>query len=233
VRPLLAVCRTAIVLVVLAGVLWAPDARFDDPQLGLAGIGTKLVFFTIQSNLLLAAVEAVSVVAALRRRPQPSGWVVGGATFFVTITFAVYNTVLVPGGGEGAVLLFSGRPSSDLLHVVAPVLAVVDWVAFRPHPGVRVRRSLLWLAYPVAYLVFVLVRGALTSAAPHYPYPFVDVDAIGYEGVARSFAVLTPTFAVLALAFAGVDHLLGRTRAADAPGTGAAAPADGPRAVPD
>jgi hypothetical protein len=223
VRPLLAAYRSAIVLVVLAGVLWAPEARFDDPQLGFAGIGAKLVFFTIQSNLLLAAVGVVSVVAALRRRPQPSGWVVAGATFFVTITFAIYNTVLEPGGGEGAVLLFSGRPSSDLLHVVAPVLAVVDWVAFRPHPGVRARRSLLWLAYPVAYLAFVLVRGVLTSAAPHYPYPFVDVDTIGYGGVARSFAVLVPTFAVLALAFAGVDHLLGRTRAA----------ADGSRAVPE
>lgn len=216
-RPLLAVYRSAIVLVVLAGVLWAPDARFHEVQLGLGGIGTKLVYFTIQSNLLLAAMEAASVVAALRHRPQPSGWVVGGATFFVTITFAIYNTVLAPGGGDGAVLLFSGRPSSDLLHVVAPVLAVVDWVAFRRHPGVRARWSLLWLVYPVAYLVFVLVRGALSDAAPHYPYPFVDVDAIGYAGVARSFAVLTPLFAVLALAFAGVDHLLGRTRASAAP----------------
>jgi len=220
VRPLLAAYRSAIVLVVLAGVLWAPEARFDDPRLGFAGIGTKLVFFTIQSNLLLAAMQAVSVVALLRRRPQPSGWVVAGATFFVTITFAVYNTILVPGGGDGAVLLFSGRPSSDLLHVVAPVLAVVDWVAFRAHPGVRARRSLLWLAYPVAYLVFVLLRGLLTSGPPHYPYPFLDVDTIGYGGVARSFVLLTPTFAVLALAFAGVDHLLGRRRVPAGGGSG-------------
>ncbi|NIZ91897.1 Pr6Pr family membrane protein [Kineococcus rubinsiae] len=212
-RPLLVTYRSVIVLVVLAGVLWEPAARFDDPQLGFAGLGTKLVFFTIQSNLLLAAMEAVSVLAALRHRAQPSGWVVGGATFFVTITFVIYNTVLVPGGGEGAVLLFSGRPSSDLLHVVAPLLAIVDWVAFRPHPGVRARRSLLWLAYPIAYLVFVLVRGTLTLGPPHYPYPFVDVDEIGYDGIARSFAVLAPSFAVLALAFSGIDHLLGRTRA--------------------
>nr|WP_276610629.1 Pr6Pr family membrane protein [Kineococcus siccus] len=190
-----------------------PAATFADPRFTLAGLGGKLVYFTIQSNLLLAAVAAWSVVAEVRHRPGPSAWFVGGAAFFVTITFAVYNTVLVPGGGDGAVLLLSGRPSSDLLHVVAPLLALLDWVLLRPHPGAGARRSLLWLVYPVLYFVFVLVRGALTTGPPHYPYPFVDVDELGYGGVALSFAVLAPSFAVLALGFAGLDHLLGRRRA--------------------
>jgi hypothetical protein len=37
-----------------------------------------------------------------------------------------------------------------------------------------------WLAYPLAWLVYTLVRGASTD---WYPYPFVNVDQLGYDGV--------------------------------------------------
>ena len=202
--------RCGIVLCVLAGVLWASGRPFGDPALSLRGLGLKLVFFTIQSNLVLAAVTAWSVVAQVRGRAQPPLWVVGGATFFVTVTFLVYNTILVPGGGDGAVLLLSGYPSSDLLHVVAPLLAVLDWVFGRPQPGFTVRRSLVWLLYPLGYTAFALVRGQLTDSDVRYPYFFLDVDEIGWDGVGLAFSSLLVAFALLAVVFALADRRLGR-----------------------
>ncbi|NAZ78190.1 hypothetical protein GTQ99_22670, partial [Kineococcus sp. T13] len=195
---------------VLAGVLWDASATFAEPRLGPAGLGAKLVFFTIQSNLLLAAVLLWSLLAGAARRRQPPPLVVGGATFFVTVTFAVYNTVLVPGGGPGAVLLLSGRPASDLLHVAAPLLALVDWVFGRPHPGFSVRRSLVWLLYPLAYAGFALVRGQLTNSVVRYPYWFLDVDRIGWGGVSLAVAVFVVAFGLLAVLFALADRFLGR-----------------------
>lgn len=214
VRPLVPhraalVLRAVVVLVVVVGVLWVPRAPVSPVALTTAGLDDKLRYFTIQSNLVLAAVLAWSVVAGATGRRGPSGWVVGGATFFVTVTFLVYNLVLVPGGGPGAVLLVSGRPSSDLLHVVAPLLALLDWVLGRPHPGFTARRSLLWLLYPLVYLGVSLLAGARTG---FYPYFFMDPVQIGGRAVGVYVVVLLVLFALLALAFAGLDRVLGRGR---------------------
>lgn len=215
-RPLLTgtpalVLRSIVVLVVLVGVLWVPDAPATAPALTVLDLASKLQYFTIQSNLLLAVVLGWSVVADATGRRGPSPWLVGGATFFVTITFLVYNTILVPGGGEDAVLLFSGYPASDLLHVVAPVLALLDWVLDREHPGFAVRRSLLWLVYPFVYMLVSELVGARSG---FYPYFFMDPNAIGVQNVVLFFVVLFPAFALLALAFAGADRALGRSRGA-------------------
>ena len=35
-----------------------------------------------------------------------------------------------------------------------------------------------WCAYPITYFVYALARGALLDS---YPYPFIDVAAIGYN----------------------------------------------------
>jgi len=37
-----------------------------------------------------------------------------------------------------------------------------------------------WLAYPFAYLVYTMVRGRIVGT---YPYPFLDVTALGYGHV--------------------------------------------------
>ena len=202
--------RLLAVCCVLAGVLWDSAATFAEPRLGLAGLGTELVFFTVQSNLLLAAVLLWSLLAGAAHRRQPPPLVVGGATFFVTVTFAVYNTVLVPGGGPGAVLLLSGRPASDLLHVVVPLLALADWVFGRPHPGFPVRRSFLWLLYPLAYAGFALARGQVTNSAVRYPYWFLDVDRIGWGGIGLVIPAFVVAFGLLAALFALADRFLGR-----------------------
>ena len=224
VRPLLPgpvalVLRTVVVLVVVVGVLWVPDAPASAPALTTADLDGKLRYFTIQSNLLLALVLAWSVVAGLAGRRGPSGWLVGGATFCVTVTFLVYNTVLAPGGGPDAVLLISGMPSSDLLHVVAPLLALLDWVLGRRHPGFTVRRSLLWLLYPLVYLGVSLLVGSRNG---FYPYFFMDPAQIGGRAVAVYVVVLLVLFAVLALLFAGLDRLLGRGRRTAGDGAGVA-----------
>lgn len=208
-RPAGLVLRAVVVLVVVVGVLWAPGAPVGAPVLTTADLGGKLRYFTVQSNLVLAVVLAWSVVAGVTGRRGPSAWLVGGATFVVTITFLVYNLLLAPGGGPGAVLLISGQPPSDLLHVVSPLLALVDWVLGRRHPGFAVRRSLLWLLYPLGYLVVSMLVGSQNG---FYPYFFMDPAQIGWQAVGVYFVVLLAGFAVLALVFAGLDRALGRGR---------------------
>ena len=69
-----------------------------------------------------------------------------------------------------------------LLHYIAPVYMLVDWILFPPYVRLKYIRSLWWLVFPLGYVVYSLVRGLLVD---WYPYPFLDPTTNGgYFGVA-------------------------------------------------
>jgi hypothetical protein len=81
-----------------------------------------------------------------------------------------------------------------LLHSIIPVGYVVYWWLFAPRDGLSWKNAVGWLVYPGAYLVYTLARGAVSGL---YPYPFVDVTALGYRGVlARSAGLMLLFFSV-------------------------------------
>jgi hypothetical protein len=107
-------------------------------------------FFTVQSNLLVA---------------------------LLLVTVGVY--VLLLSGNEQS--LQTTIPFVNIvLHYVMPVLILLDWLVFPPQKRLSFRWSLLWLAYPVLYLVYSLVRGAFVD---WYPYPFINPVTSGWPNL--------------------------------------------------
>ena len=75
------------------------------------------------------------------------------------------------------------------------------------------RGGLIWLAYPLVYVVYSLIRGHVVD---WYPYPFLDPGPRGYTGVIQSGIGIALTAAVLVYVltlFTGQGSLLGRLRA--------------------
>ena len=65
---------------------------------------------------------------------------------------------------------------------------VADWLLAPPNARIDPRRALWWVAYPAAWVVYVMVRGAIVE---NYPYPFLDPANGGYGSVAiYSVAIL-------------------------------------------
>ena len=60
-----------------------------------------------------------------------------------------------------------------------------------------------WLVYPGVYLVYILTRGAVTGL---YPYPFVDVNVLGYAGVLAHAAVFLLVFLAMGLLVVAVGR---------------------------
>ena len=59
---------------------------------------------------------------------------------------------------------------------------MVDWLIEPPHQPIPFRRAVVpWLAFPLAWTAFTLVRGAIDG---RYPYPFLDPANGGYGVVA-------------------------------------------------
>jgi hypothetical protein len=118
------------------------------------------------------------------------------ATYMAT-TGVVYNLLL------RGIELPQGQTvpwSNEVLHVVAPLLLVLDWLLA---PG---RRRVEWkaigavVAFPIVWAVYTLIRGPI---AGWYPYPFLDpsLAPTGYASVA--FYVV-----LIAVIIGGVGALL-------------------------
>jgi len=120
-----------------------------------------------------------------------------------------------PPAGSILVPFIGGMLSNDLLHIVAPIMAVLDWLLFDVHGKLQWRYALCWLLYPLVYLAFVLIRGLFVTGPfsypyLHYPYPFLNVDKIGYRGVVLNTVIYGVAFWVIGIVFVGVDRAIGR-----------------------
>jgi len=157
-------------------------------------------YFTVQSNLLVGVVSVLLVV-----RPARDGAVFRvarlDALLCIAVTGIVYQTVL-----RGiAELSAAGQVSDLLLHLLAPLLALVAWVLVGPRP--RVDAATVWwsLAFPLAWIAYTFVRGAVVG---WYPYPFLDVTTLGLGPALLNTAVVAVVFVGLAWLVRVVDARL-------------------------
>lgn len=158
-------------------------------------------FFTILSNLLSGIVSA-----QLARRPDRDGpgWrpLRLAALVGITVTGIVYSTVLAaihqPNGAAEVTV-------NTIVHYVVPVLMVVGWLLFGPRPRTDWRAIGWSLLFPVLWLAYTLIRGAIWA---WYPYPFADVTAHGYARVALNALLVTVVLGVVAALFALGDAKL-------------------------
>lgn len=168
--------------------------------------GSSLVdfvsYFTIQSNTL---VLVAAVLIALGRPWQGTAWRLvrlAGLTG-ITVTGVVYTVAIGPYVSmEGA-----AKYCDWTFHYVVPLAAVVGHVAFADRDRFA-WRDLAFIAWPVAWLAYTLVRaevGSPSFAMPaggtgRYPYDFLNVDTEGAAAVTVAIvAVLIVLVAVAAL----------------------------------
>ncbi|HEX8348179.1 MAG TPA: Pr6Pr family membrane protein [Actinoplanes sp.] len=194
---------------------------------GAATVTGLLPYFTIQSNLAYGAFAVWAAVRARRGELVTSAPLKGAVTLYVVITGLVYHLVLTNSASGFAMAAvqrdLTASVGNQLLHTVVPLLAVLDWLLFDTRGHYRWRYAVYWLAFPMAYLIFSLLRGLVVH---RYPYPFIDAGELGYGGVAISTVFFTVTFWILGTIFVAIDRMLSgrlrRTPGASEPQTAAA-----------
>jgi hypothetical protein len=138
-------------------------------------IVTYFSFFTILTNLLVALVLSFSTWGRGGRRGRffAKPGIQSATLVYITVVGVTYSLVLRqlwnPRGAQ--------KLADVVLHDGMPVIYALYWILFVPKMGLRWKDAFGWLIYPGAYLVYLLIRGALVGV---YPYPFVDVTTLGY-----------------------------------------------------
>ncbi|MFC5820584.1 Pr6Pr family membrane protein [Nonomuraea harbinensis] len=166
-------------------------------------------FFTVQSN----AVAALYYTWRLFGR-RTSGDLKGAVTVYLVATCAVHA---VSRAGENPLELIGDNPrlmGNLLLHYVTPVMAVADWLAFDRDRPARWAAPVAWLAFPVAYGIFVLLRAPWLpeGTARRYVYPYLNVDRIGWDGFALIAGALLAAIAVAGYALVWLHRMVGAYR---------------------
>jgi hypothetical protein len=168
--------------------------------LGLSSIEGTIRFFsyfTILTNMLVA-LSLTTILA----RPQSKLGVFFSAdstqaaiAVYIFVVGMIYNLILrnlwAPQGLQLIV--------DNILHSAVPLIYVLYWIAFVPKGNLIWNDAVRWLYYPALYFLWVIIFGALTS---FYPYPFIDVNVLGYPTMFMHAAVLLIVF--LSLGFLAI-----------------------------
>lgn len=146
-------------------------------------------FFTILTNLALVLVYSGAVFSARWLAPFRKPVARAASAAAITLVGTFYYVMLRPlWQPEGLFLVWDVA-----LHYIAPILYIVWFVGFNRSGTLTLRAIPSVLAAPLAYLVYILFRGAVIG---EYPYPVFEANRIGYAQVGINALVL---FAILSL----------------------------------
>ncbi len=171
----------------------------------IGGLVTFFSFFTVLTNTLAATVLTCAVTS---RDSAGRHWflrpsVQTGVTASIVVVGLAYNLLLRhlwhPQGFQWL--------ADELLHDVMPLLFVVYWCCWVKKGTLRWWDGLPWAIYPVVYFAYVLLRGHLIGV---YPYPFVDVDKLGYPQVFINAGQILLGFLLVSWLLIAVDRWRGR-----------------------
>jgi hypothetical protein len=195
---------------IVASVAWAAvllqgylliRATLNQGRTLLDGIAVFLGYFTVLTNILVC----VSLSLVLTAKSSAAGRFVAradvcaGIAANIAFVALAYHLLLRaswnPQGGQWI--------ADVLLHYAVPVLYLLYWRLISSTGSLRWTDPLSWSAYPAVYLVYALARGEIIGT---YPYPFIDVAAIGYTQTLRNALGLLLAFMVLGLALVLVDR---------------------------
>ncbi|MBI5088039.1 MAG: Pr6Pr family membrane protein [Actinobacteria bacterium] len=167
-------------------------------------------FFTIQSNLaavfvLLGLELRDSAVARLARRIRP------GVVLYMAMTGIVYAVLLAPASADVGL---TAKWVDTIVHVIAPIVVVADWFLDPPSRRPVLRDIWAWMIFPIVWLGYSLIRGAIVD---WYPYPFLDPREVDDRAAGSWWAVALMTSVVAAGAVLFACLLVRCTRSRPAP----------------
>ena len=147
-------------------------------------------YYTLQSNLIVLATFTLLLIGKFK---FPKHYIIGVAVY-ITVTFSVFALMLSatyqPTGWN--------QVSNILSHYITPLLVIGYVIKYRLEFDVKMKDSLLWILYPVAYILFMIIFGSITN---DYLYPFFQLHVVGLTAFILTLFVLVFYFLGLSFLF--------------------------------
>ena len=169
------------------------------------------IYFTNLSNYFCIGVMFVALVQTLKKKDDSyvtiNPLVKFTGVMSILLTGIVYNVMLAPTYEP----IESFQPNSVILHIILPIMFVVDWFLFYEPRKLKWFYPLLTTISPLGYVVFIYIRAIIlgydTQNHLIYPYFFLDLETQGVSGAVKWIILLTIAFVIMAYILFGVDRI--------------------------
>lgn len=160
-------------------------------------------YFTIQTNIILVLIYLGILFDGPWLMPfeMPETRVMAAA--LITLVMGFYHVVLAPAWAPEGLW----KVADIILHYVTPLFYLIWFAALRYSRAVRFSSIPKMLIYPLVYVAYILIRGAVSG---EYPYAIFDANELGYASVARSSAALLIGVTILLIIAIFVDRIAPR-----------------------
>lgn len=168
-------------------------------------------YYTMLSNVLCVVYFSAAALHEARLGTTLLPHVKGAVVMGITVTGLVYHFMLAGSFSMQGTFAISNL----ILHYVVPIMALLDWLLFDVKGRYTRKSPFLWVLLPNLYFVYVIIRvalgGNLGYRGNRYPYPFINVDALGWGRVLLVVLFLNVLFLLLGYGFVAADRWLGRS----------------------
>jgi hypothetical protein len=163
-------------------------------------------YFTNLSNLFAGVVMLRSAIHLIQRRdPTPMDDLVRGSSTAGMVIVGIVFNVLLRNEDLGSLMPWV----NVVVHYIMPIAALLDWLFVPPKATLAFGRIQYWLVFPLSYLAYLLLRGAMID---WYPYPFLNPANVGgYGGVTLYTVGILTLFLVVSLVLVGLGNTLRRS----------------------
>ena len=170
----------------------------------LAGTVNYLSYFTILSNILVAATLTAAAVAPSSRpgRFLLAPPVALATAVYITVTGLTYYFIL------SSLYHLEGwtKHFDHLLHYVMPPAFILFWLVAVTKGRLHLGNVAWMLVPPLVYAGWTLLHGPLSG---FWPYPFIDLPKIGWPHFLRNVAEFIVFFSLVGSIYALVDRVVG------------------------
>ena len=181
------------------------------------------IYFTNLSNYLCLGIMVAELIASAKQKEDgytracPTLKFVGLVA--IVLTFLVFNFLLA--GENGRDPLRNWEINSVLLHVILPIMYVVDWIVFDERGKTKWADVLSAVWFPAIYFIFIIIHAALlgfdTSIANAlgnppliYPYFFLNFERQQVSGVAKWLMIIIAAIIFIGVIFVLIDKALSK-----------------------
>ena len=193
------ILKTVVVIAAVVGIVMS---ALGGKQSFMGG-KVVLMYYTVQSNIAIAAVCAIGLYLMHRNRAVPNTWFVIKfvMTVAITLTGVVFCLILAPTMGTAA-----WNIQNILTHVVVPVAAVADLFITGVCGDIRREHNIFITIPPLLYVVFAAIGFVCNwqfGFGHNYPYFFLNWGSpLGVFGFSSQFPFMgTVWWILLLLAF--------------------------------
>lgn len=177
------------------------------------------IFFTNLTNYYCMGFMALKLRETIRNRDAEYNAISPHLEFvgvvLLTVTFFIFNFVIAPSASRDPAK--NVAVSSVLLHEVLPPLFLIDWFLSHRRGQTTRKDILLSLIPPIVYFLFIELRAPFVTEGhgiKKYPYFFLNLDQLGYAGLAKWFCIVLVSFLFCSLFWYWIDHLPVKKKAA-------------------